>query len=87
MHQGFATNAMALDRWTSPEGCCTADDVVVYLRPRRGAADDEILVLQGFPMDRVAIGKNMVFGQSREDLRIPTKAATDSNLIAATVPT
>jgi len=38
-------------------------------------------------MDRVAIGKNMVFGQSREDLRIPTKAATDSNLIAATVPT
>ena len=87
MHQGFAADAIAFDRRTASERCRSTDDVFMDLWPWRISAHDELLILQGFPMDRVAIGKNMVFGQSREDLRIPTKAATDSNLIAATVPT
>ena len=71
MHQCLAADTMALDRWTSPEGRRPADDVVMDLRPRRIPADDEILVLQGLPMDRVAIGKSMVLGQSRENPRLP----------------
>ena len=71
MHQGFATDTMTFDRGTASERRSPADDVVMDLRPRRIPTHDELLILQGIPLNCVVAGKGVPTGQGGEDTGFP----------------
>ena len=71
VHQRLPADAMSLDRGTAPEFSHPSDDIVVDLGAWRVAANDETLLLQRCPVNRLAAGKSVPCRQGRKDPGLP----------------
>lgn len=82
MHQGFTTDAVALNGGNAPKVGQPTDNKIMNLRAGCIAADDEMRVFQCIPTNTVFVSEGMLLGRHDIDLRLPVQGFTPHSELA-----